>query len=50
LSGLSSTRRPEERARIIDAFYQRYEDVVADAPTGHGMDYVYIYLICAKQA
>jgi SAM dependent carboxyl methyltransferase len=50
LSGLSSTRRPEERARIVDAFYQRYQDLVADAPAGHGMDYVYIYLVCAKEA
>jgi hypothetical protein len=49
LSGLSSTRRPEERTRIIDTFFQRYEDLVADAPAGHGMDYVYIYLVCAKE-
>jgi hypothetical protein len=49
LSGLSSQRPPEERAGIIDEFYRRYEDLVAAAPTGHGMDYVYIYLICAKQ-
>jgi len=48
VSGLSPTRQPEERSRIIDTFYQRYEDLVAGAPAGHGMDYVYIYLICAK--
>jgi hypothetical protein len=50
LSGLSSTRGPEEQARIIDVFYRRYEDLVAGAPAGHGMDYVYIYLVCAKEA
>lgn len=49
VSGLSATRPPEERAGIIDTFYQRYEDLVAAAPAGHGMDYVYIYLVCAKE-
>jgi hypothetical protein len=48
LSGLSTARPTEERARIIDEFYGRYERLVARAPSGHGMDYVHIYLICTK--
>lgn len=49
VSGLSAARRPEERAQIIDAFFGRYEDLVAREPTGHAMDYVHIYLICTKE-
>jgi hypothetical protein len=45
-SGLSPTRSSEERARIIDEFYERYEQRVANHPQGHGMDYVYIFLTC----
>jgi hypothetical protein len=48
VSGLSAGRPGEERARIIDEFFGRYEDLVAREPEGHGMDYVHIYLICAK--
>ena len=47
-NGLSSARPEEERARIIDEFYGRYQNRVAHAPEGHAMDYVHIYLICSK--
>jgi hypothetical protein len=47
-SGLAQTRPAEERVGIIDEFYGRYEALVARKPEGHGMDYVHIYLICAK--
>jgi SAM-dependent methyltransferase len=41
--------RPEaERAAIVDAFYQRYEDMVAEDPSGHAMDYVHSYLAIEK--
>jgi hypothetical protein len=47
-AGLAPTRSAEERGRILDDFYGRYEALVASAPRGHAMDYVHIYLICAK--
>ncbi|MEX0338618.1 MAG: hypothetical protein AB3N11_06225 [Arenibacterium sp.] len=48
MNGLSADRSPEEKARIIDTFYNRYEERVAAAPEGHAMDYVHVYLICRK--
>jgi hypothetical protein len=48
-SGLSPDRPPEERARILDEFYDRYERLVAADPTGHGMDYIHIHLVCVKE-
>ena len=29
-------------------FYQRYEDMVAQDPTGHAMDYIHCYLAIEK--
>ena len=48
VSGLSKDRSPAEIAEIIDAFYQSYEDLVTEDPTGHGMDYVHCYLVASK--
>jgi len=48
LNGLSSERSPEEKAAIVDTFYQRYEDNVASDPNGHAMDYVHCYLAIEK--
>jgi hypothetical protein len=48
LNGLSADRDTEERAAIIDEFYDRYQSRVAAAPEGHGMDYVHIYLVLRK--
>jgi len=48
LAGLSAERSVEDRAKVVDAFYQSYQDEVAAAPEGHGMDYVHCYMICAK--
>ena len=47
-NGLSMDRPADERAAIVDAFYQRYEDMVAADPTGHAMDYVHCYLAIEK--
>lgn len=47
-AGLSAERSEEERAAILDTFYDRYEALVAGDPTGHGMDYVHIYMVCAR--
>ncbi len=48
LRGLSTDRPADERAMIVDDFYGRYQDRVANSPEGHGMDYVHCYLICRK--
>ncbi|MEJ6708281.1 MAG: hypothetical protein QNK92_05670 [Amylibacter sp.] len=48
-NGLSRDRSAVDRARIIDAFYRQYEDMVASDPAGHGMDYVHIYMVCVKE-
>ncbi|MFO1091507.1 MAG: SAM-dependent methyltransferase [Hyphomicrobiales bacterium] len=47
-SALDPARPLEERAQIVDDFYQAYEDAVAQSPHGHGMDYVHIYLVIRK--
>ena len=47
-NALDAARPAEERAALVDAFYQRYQDEVAISPDGHAMDYVHIYLICRK--
>jgi hypothetical protein len=48
-SGLAPERPAEERARILDEFYGRYQRLVAKSPAGHGMDYIHIHMVCAKQ-
>ncbi|MGI9406452.1 MAG: SAM-dependent methyltransferase [Hyphomicrobiaceae bacterium] len=47
-NGLDETRSANERAALVDEFYQRYEDLVADNPDGHAMDYVHCYLEIEK--
>jgi hypothetical protein len=48
-AGLSGERPAEERARILDEFFDRYRRLVAAAPQGHGMDYIHIHLVCVKE-
>lgn len=48
MTGLSASRPLEERQRIIDRFYDSYQERVRREPQGHAMDYVHIYLICSK--
>ncbi len=48
VAGLSGTRPAEEIAPIIDRFYQSYEDEVATAPDGHGMDYIHARVVAYK--
>jgi len=50
LNGLDDARPVEERHRIVDEFYKRYEDRVASDPDGHAMDYVHCYLAIMKIA
>ncbi len=48
LNALSSDRPEDERRELVDAFYGRYEDMVAADPEGHAMDYVHSYLAIEK--
>ncbi len=47
-NGLDDARPAEERAALVDTFYQRYEDLVAENPDGHAMDYIHCYLAIEK--
>jgi hypothetical protein len=47
-NGLDGERSAAARAQILDDFYGRYQSLVAEDPTGHGMDYVHVYLVCTK--
>ena len=47
-SALDTDRSDDERDRIIDGFYAAYEAMVREAPEGHAMDYVHVYLTIAK--
>ncbi len=49
-NALDPSRPVDERARLVDALYQRYEDMVAADPSGHAMDYVHCYLAIEKVA
>ncbi len=47
-TALDNGRPATERAAIVDAFYQNYEDLVAANPDGHAMDYIHCYLAIEK--
>ncbi len=47
-TALDDARPADERAALVDAFYQAYEDEVAANPDGHAMDYVHCYLEIEK--
>lgn len=49
-TALERSRPAGERAAIVDLFFQRYEDLVAQDPTGHAMDYIHCYLAIEKTA
>lgn len=49
VAGLNPDRPAEEVSEIVDRFYGTYQDRVAAAPEGHGMDYVHCYLILRKE-
>ncbi len=46
--GLSDTRSPEEKERIVDELFKRYENEVAKFPEGHGIDLVSAYIVIEK--
>jgi len=47
-NALSSERPLEERRQLIEDYYGSYRNMVRDAPTGHGMDYVHAYTVISK--
>lgn len=47
-NALDPSRPAEERQALVDLFYRRYEDMVAQNPEGHAMDYVHIFLEIEK--
>ncbi|MBJ3774431.1 class I SAM-dependent methyltransferase [Acuticoccus mangrovi] len=49
-SSALSDRDPAEAAALVDEFFQSYEDLVAEAPAGHAMDYVHIVVVMEKVA
>ena len=50
LGALDPRRSPAERQAIVERFYGAYEAEVAEAPEGHGMDYVHCFMTMSKEA
>lgn len=48
LTALKDSRPMEERQTLVDLFYKRYEDLVAQDPASHGMDYVHAFMVIDK--
>lgn len=48
-AGLSTDRPLEERAEIIDRYFESYETFVRENPEGQGMDYVHTYMVMHKE-
>jgi len=47
-NGLASDRSPQERLAVLDEFYGRYRQVVAQDPEGHRLDLVDFVMTCVK--
>lgn len=47
-AALDPSRPDDERDGVVDAFFRAYEAMVREAPEGHRMDYVHVYLTVAK--
>jgi len=47
-AGLDPERPAAARMAILDEFYGRYERLVAQNPSGHGMDYIHVHMVCVK--
>ena len=48
LSGLSGNRCQEEKNELVDELYQRCEDIVAQDPEKHALDYIHAYIHIEK--
>ncbi|KAL9964115.1 hypothetical protein ACROYT_G027699 [Oculina patagonica] len=49
ISGLSDSRPSEEKERIVDELFQRYENEVSRCPEDHGLDFVSAYMVIEKK-
>jgi len=47
-AALSDDRTDQEKEDILEQFWTNYEELVAEAPEEHGMDYVHSYLVIEK--
>jgi hypothetical protein len=49
ISGLSDSHSAEEKTKIVDELYHRYEAEVAKHPEDHGLNGVYAYIVVLKR-
>ena len=47
--GLDNSRPMDERRKIVDTFYQNYNNLVRSEPELHAMDYVHTYMVVTKE-
>ena len=47
-AGLKESRTNQEKEEILEKFWANYEELVAQAPEKHGMDYVHSYVVIEK--
>ncbi|OEU19039.1 S-adenosyl-L-methionine-dependent methyltransferase [Fragilariopsis cylindrus CCMP1102] len=47
-AALSDDKTDQEKEDILEQFWTNYEELVAEAPEEHGMDYVHSYLVIEK--
>ena len=45
---MSDDKTDEEKESIMDQFWSNYEELVAQSPETHGMDYAHSYLVIEK--
>ena len=48
-NSLNQKRPNAERQRIVDRLFDSFVQTVKNHPTGHGMDYIHVYLVAVKQ-
>lgn len=47
-AALNNNKSEEEKERVMEQFWLNYEELVAQSPESHGMDYVHSYLVVEK--
>ncbi len=47
-AGLSDSRSDEEKTELVEEMWSKYEDVVAEAPEEHEMNFVHAYIRVRK--
>ena len=46
--GLSNSRSAEDKVKIVDELFKRYEMEVAKRPEDHGLDVIVAYMVMKK--